>query len=776
MAGELRTEHGSNFVKYAGASGAYLEVADGTDNLKLVASGILLNGVPFSPGGGSTGIQGVTGPSGGEKGSTGVQGITGPSGGEKGATGAQGFTGINGAIGATGSQGITGLRGDTGLQGVTGPSGIGGGGGVTGQGTAGTVPLFTEQHSIGNSVITQAVLSGATDLVTISDAQVSIKTSQDYPGLLVTSLDDLESYQVVNSTSSGIHNEIHGGTGVQVNTNLSQNGYNVWENVQGASGIANWVRNVLAPGGTSSGSITEALTTNTLYSGSPGHQLNLNYNPDGTSAQVYTDYSSQGAVQSLATAAEDMGGIYNRIITSNGKSIITRSDYSVVSYNGFSLDMQNASIIDGFGHTGTAGQVLGITGPSGKLVWIAAGSGSGAQGTTGIQGTTGVSIQGVTGLSGPQGVTGPSGIGGGVTGVGTSGKLSKWTTASSVGDSVIAESASGTVSVPLVASGDTLTIGGGTYKTMSGSANIRGISSDVRLRVTANTSYVPKALEIANYLSVDSGATISTSTIAGQEFGIFRRGSAAEGIADQGTVSSYMIANAISYGHVTDHASDSATTANLHGLALAPFLMHGEVTTHSVIRAFAKQGTVVPTNDFFIYSDYAAESRFAGALNPVNDNSHTLGTSSLRWSGLYNTFVDTAGYAKISGALLGSNGATGAVSQVLTKQADGTQLWATPSSGGGGYTVVPVTSGYTATQTSGTIIFACDSTSSNNTVYLPTASGNSATFIAKKKVGANSVIVDGFNSETLDGYTTSTLTALNESKTFVSDGTNWLVL
>jgi len=84
-------------------------------------------------GGGTTGIQGVTGPSGAPQGATGLQGVTGPAGGGgggSGATGPQGTTGL-GVQGPQGTTGIgaTGLQGIQGPQGVTGPAGGGGGGG-----------------------------------------------------------------------------------------------------------------------------------------------------------------------------------------------------------------------------------------------------------------------------------------------------------------------------------------------------------------------------------------------------------------------------------------------------------------------------------------------------------------------------------------------------------------------------------------------------------------------------------------------------------------------
>ena len=84
--------------------------------------------------------------------------------------------------------------------------------------------------------------------------------------------------------------------------------------------------------------------------------------------------------------------------------------------------------------------------------------------------------------------------------------------------------------------------------------------------------------------------------------------------------------------------------------------------------------------------------------------------------------------------------------------------------------------GYTGLQTSGTIILAVNTGYTGTTVYLPTAVANTAMFVAKKTDALNTITVYGFNGETIDGYPTSTLTALNESKTFVSNNSSWLVV
>ena len=109
-------------------------IAGFTDFLDSMERGLIwFDQTLLTLGGGTTGIQGVTGPSGAPQGATGLQGVTGPAGGGgggSGATGPQGTTGL-GVQGPQGTTGIgaTGLQGIQGLQGVTGPAGGGGGGG-----------------------------------------------------------------------------------------------------------------------------------------------------------------------------------------------------------------------------------------------------------------------------------------------------------------------------------------------------------------------------------------------------------------------------------------------------------------------------------------------------------------------------------------------------------------------------------------------------------------------------------------------------------------------
>ena len=108
-----------------------------------------------------------------------------------------------------------------------------------------------------------------------------------------------------------------------------------------------------------------------------------------------------------------------------------------------------------------------------------------------------------------------------------------------------------------------------------------------------------------------------------------------------------------------------------------------------------------------------------------------------------------------------------------------TASYALTSPGGGGYTVVSVSSTpYTATQTSGDIVLLVDATTAGaTTINLPTAVGNTAKFTIKKiDTGTNTVTIDGNSSETIDGSLTAVLKVPYVSVTLISNSSNWFVI
>lgn len=85
--------------------------------------------------------------------------------------------------------------------------------------------------------------------------------------------------------------------------------------------------------------------------------------------------------------------------------------------------------------------------------------------------------------------------------------------------------------------------------------------------------------------------------------------------------------------------------------------------------------------------------------------------------------------------------------------------------------VTTKTGAYTATTADSVIL--CNGTF---TVTLPTASGNTGKVFYIKNIGTGIVTIDGDGSETIDGATTHVITTQHDSRTLVSDGSNWRII
>lgn len=94
----------------------------------------------------------------------------------------------------------------------------------------------------------------------------------------------------------------------------------------------------------------------------------------------------------------------------------------------------------------------------------------------------------------------------------------------------------------------------------------------------------------------------------------------------------------------------------------------------------------------------------------------------------------------------------------------------------GAYSMTSIkTNNYTASYFD---LVRCDPTSGGFTIFLPTAVGNINKSIIVKNVSSsiNSIIIDAFNSETIDGSASVSITVGYEGLTFVSDGSNWVIV
>jgi hypothetical protein len=88
----------------------------------------------------------------------------------------------------------------------------------------------------------------------------------------------------------------------------------------------------------------------------------------------------------------------------------------------------------------------------------------------------------------------------------------------------------------------------------------------------------------------------------------------------------------------------------------------------------------------------------------------------------------------------------------------------------------PVTGAFTATENEDVI--TCDATGAAFTVTLPKANlfEGYVFYIKKIDASANAVTIDGNGAETIDGAANASLTAQWESRTLMSDGSNWIIL
>lgn len=81
---------------------------------------------------------------------------------------------------------------------------------------------------------------------------------------------------------------------------------------------------------------------------------------------------------------------------------------------------------------------------------------------------------------------------------------------------------------------------------------------------------------------------------------------------------------------------------------------------------------------------------------------------------------------------------------------------------------------YVITTTDSVVL--CDTTSAGFAVTLPTAVGNTRAYHIKKIAAANTLTINTTSSQTIDGGTSIAITALDETITVVSDGSNWRII
>lgn len=119
----------------------------------------------------------------------------------------------------------------------------------------------------------------------------------------------------------------------------------------------------------------------------------------------------------------------------------------------------------------------------------------------------------------------------------------------------------------------------------------------------------------------------------------------------------------------------------------------------------------------------------------------------------------------------------GSDGQVLTADS-GAALGVAWSSPAGGGTWAPSTTAQSSAHTAAANeVVLCDTSGGAFTVTLPAAASNTDEIIIVKLVTAGSdLTIDGNGAETIDGSTTITLDTAGQSRTLVSDGSNWHII
>ena len=93
-----------------------------------------------------------------------------------------------------------------------------------------------------------------------------------------------------------------------------------------------------------------------------------------------------------------------------------------------------------------------------------------------------------------------------------------------------------------------------------------------------------------------------------------------------------------------------------------------------------------------------------------------------------------------------------------------------------GLSVTSVSAAYTATL--GDDVLLCNATSAAFSVTLPDARERKGKVLTIKKTDSsgNAVTLDGFDSQEIDGSTTHAISSQYNSRTIVSDGSNWQII
>jgi hypothetical protein len=369
---------------------------------------------------GSTGTSGSSGTTGtsGSSGTTGTSGSSGTSGttGVDGTSGTSGTTGLDGTNGTSGTSGTAGSSGSSGTSGTTGTSGSSGTSGSTG--TSGTSGLSGDRFKTTSTTTYTLQAPGNPGTLTV-DTGLAYSVAQS-----IIIAYDANNHNEAEITS---YNALTGVLNFVTFTLTGSGTYSSWSiNVDGASGGDG----SSGSSGTSGTSATAGTSGTTGSSGSSG--------TSGTSATSGTSGSSG------TTGVDGTSGSSG---TSGTTGTSGSSGTSGTTGTSGSSGTSGTSATNGTGGTsGTSGSsgTSGTTGTSGTSATSGTSGTSATSGTTGTSGTSGVSgTGGTSGTSGSSATSGTSGTSGTSVAVsGTTNTMAKFTSATTIGNSIVTDNGS----------------------------------------------------------------------------------------------------------------------------------------------------------------------------------------------------------------------------------------------------------------------------------------------------------------------------------------------
>jgi hypothetical protein len=339
---------------------------------------------------GSTGTSGTAGTS-GTSATSGTSGTTGSSG-TSGTSGSTGTSGSSGTTGTSGSSGTTGTSGSSGTSGTTGTSGTSGTSGSTG--TSGSSGLSGDRFKTTSTTTYTLQAPGNPGTLTVD------------PGLAYTVAQSIIiAYDANNHNEAEVtsYNSITGVINFVTFTLTGSGTYSSWfVNIDGASG----------GDGSSGSSGTSGTSATAGTSGTTG--------TSGSSGTSGTTGTSGSSGTSGTSATNGTGGTSGTSGSSGTSGTTGTSGTSATS-----------------GTSGTSA-TSGTTGTSGTSGGTGTGGTSGTSGSSATSGTSGTS--GVNGAPGAGGTSGTSGTSVAVSG--TTNTLAKFTSATTIGNSIVTDNGS----------------------------------------------------------------------------------------------------------------------------------------------------------------------------------------------------------------------------------------------------------------------------------------------------------------------------------------------